>query len=171
MQGRAARLLPDHQQPLPGPERHDPLRLSVVHLRILGAGEALVPGTDIDARRQRLARVDDRDAVRIAPQPDAVLRRGRRRCVHRAADRGSELVGLVGLDDGLGAIRDGADRAEPIDMDRIMFPLERLNPKGRGPLTLALREAAGMLSGISPTARPASNFRKPRSNLSSPATS
>src|SRR5262245_22554510 len=33
-------------------------------------------------------------------------------------------------------------RAEPIDMDRIMLPLERLNPKGRGPLTLALREAA-----------------------------
>jgi Ca-activated chloride channel homolog len=36
-------------------------------------------------------------------------------------------------------------RAEPIDMDRIMFALERLNPKGRGPLTLALREAAKAL--------------------------
>jgi Ca-activated chloride channel family protein len=36
-------------------------------------------------------------------------------------------------------------RAEPIDMDRIMLPLERLNPKGRGPLTLALREAAKVL--------------------------
>jgi Ca-activated chloride channel homolog len=36
-------------------------------------------------------------------------------------------------------------RAEPIDMDRIMSPLERLNPKGRGPLTLALREAAKAL--------------------------
>ena len=28
-------------------------------------------------------------------------------------------------------------RAEPIDMERIMLPLERLNPRGRGPLTLA----------------------------------
>ncbi|HXE68030.1 MAG TPA: hypothetical protein VN523_01660, partial [Hyphomicrobiaceae bacterium] len=36
-------------------------------------------------------------------------------------------------------------RAEPIEMDRIMVPLERLNPKGRGPLTLALREAAKAL--------------------------
>jgi Ca-activated chloride channel homolog len=36
-------------------------------------------------------------------------------------------------------------RAEPMDMDRIMGPLERLNPKGRGPLTLALREAAKAL--------------------------
>jgi Ca-activated chloride channel family protein len=36
-------------------------------------------------------------------------------------------------------------RAEPIDMDRLMVPLERLNPKGRGPLTLALREAAKTL--------------------------
>ncbi len=36
-------------------------------------------------------------------------------------------------------------RPEPIDMDRIMLPLERLNPRGRGPLTLALREAAKAL--------------------------
>jgi len=36
-------------------------------------------------------------------------------------------------------------RAEPIDMDRLMVALERLNPKGRGPLTLALREAAKTL--------------------------
>src|SRR5262245_62124578 len=36
-------------------------------------------------------------------------------------------------------------RAEPMDMDRLMAPLERLNPKGRGPLTLALREAAKVL--------------------------
>src|SRR5262245_48153993 len=36
-------------------------------------------------------------------------------------------------------------RAEPMDMDRLMGPLERLNPKGRGPLTLALREAAKAL--------------------------
>src|SRR5262245_16147662 len=36
-------------------------------------------------------------------------------------------------------------RAEPMDMDRVMGPLERLNPKGRGPLTLALREAAKAL--------------------------
>lgn len=36
-------------------------------------------------------------------------------------------------------------RPDPIDMDRIMLPLERLNPRGRGPLTLALREAAKAL--------------------------
>ncbi len=33
-------------------------------------------------------------------------------------------------------------RAEPLDLERIMLPLDRLNPRGRGPLTLALREAA-----------------------------
>jgi Mg-chelatase subunit ChlD len=31
---------------------------------------------------------------------------------------------------------------EPLDVPRISEPLEKLNPKGRGPLTLALREAA-----------------------------
>jgi Ca-activated chloride channel family protein len=36
-------------------------------------------------------------------------------------------------------------RAETLDMERIMQPLERLNPRGRGPLTLALREAAKAL--------------------------
>jgi Ca-activated chloride channel family protein len=34
---------------------------------------------------------------------------------------------------------------EPVDMPRLMEPLERLNPRGRGPLTLALREAAKSL--------------------------
>jgi hypothetical protein len=32
-----------------------------------------------------------------------------------------------------------------MDMERMLGPLERLNPKGRGPLTLALREAAKAL--------------------------
>jgi Ca-activated chloride channel family protein len=34
---------------------------------------------------------------------------------------------------------------EPVDVPRIMEHLERLNPRGRGPLTLALREAAKSL--------------------------
>jgi Ca-activated chloride channel homolog len=34
---------------------------------------------------------------------------------------------------------------EPLDVQRILEPLERLNPRGRGPLTLALREAAKSL--------------------------
>jgi Ca-activated chloride channel family protein len=34
---------------------------------------------------------------------------------------------------------------EPLDAGRIMAPLERLNPRGRGPLTLALQEAAKAL--------------------------
>ena len=35
---------------------------------------------------------------------------------------------------------------EPLDAQRIVEPLERLNPRGRGPLTLALREAAKSLA-------------------------
>src|SRR6516225_10359197 len=38
---------------------------------------------------------------------------------------------------------------EPLDVQRILEPLERLNPKGRGPLTLALREAAKSLPAAS----------------------
>jgi Ca-activated chloride channel family protein len=34
---------------------------------------------------------------------------------------------------------------EPLDVARVLEPLERLNPRGRGPLTLALREAAKAL--------------------------
>jgi Ca-activated chloride channel family protein len=34
---------------------------------------------------------------------------------------------------------------EPVDAARLLEPLERLNPRGRGPLTLALREAAKAL--------------------------
>src|SRR5262245_47178566 len=33
-------------------------------------------------------------------------------------------------------------RAEPLELERISAPLDKLNPRGRGPLTLALREAA-----------------------------
>ncbi|MEZ5816942.1 MAG: VWA domain-containing protein [Hyphomicrobiaceae bacterium] len=33
----------------------------------------------------------------------------------------------------------------PLDIERVMSPLERLNPRGRGPLTKALREAIGLL--------------------------
>lgn len=35
---------------------------------------------------------------------------------------------------------------QPLDADRIMAPLEKLNPRGRGPLTLALQEAAKQLT-------------------------
>jgi Ca-activated chloride channel homolog len=35
---------------------------------------------------------------------------------------------------------------EPLDVERILTPLEKLNPRGRGPLTLALREAAKSLA-------------------------
>jgi len=34
---------------------------------------------------------------------------------------------------------------EPLDVQRIMEPLEKLNPRGRGPITLAVREAAKSL--------------------------
>ncbi|MDX2158469.1 MAG: VWA domain-containing protein [Hyphomicrobiaceae bacterium] len=33
----------------------------------------------------------------------------------------------------------------PVDVEAVMAPLEKLNPRGRGPLTRALREAAGSL--------------------------
>jgi Ca-activated chloride channel family protein len=36
-------------------------------------------------------------------------------------------------------------QAEPLDVQKVLEPLERLNPRGRGPLTLALREAAKAL--------------------------
>jgi Ca-activated chloride channel family protein len=36
--------------------------------------------------------------------------------------------------------------AEPLDADRIMASVEKLNPRGKGPLTLALREAAKSLA-------------------------
>jgi Ca-activated chloride channel homolog len=36
---------------------------------------------------------------------------------------------------------------QPLDVDRIAAPLEKLNPRGRGPLTLALQEAAKVLAG------------------------
>jgi Ca-activated chloride channel homolog len=36
---------------------------------------------------------------------------------------------------------------QPVDVDRIAAPLEKLNPRGRGPLTLALQEAAKVLAG------------------------
>src|SRR5262249_50249284 len=38
---------------------------------------------------------------------------------------------------------------EPLDVQRILEPLEKLNPRGRGPLTLALREAAKSVAGAS----------------------
>ncbi|MGD9802958.1 MAG: VWA domain-containing protein [Hyphomicrobiaceae bacterium] len=41
----------------------------------------------------------------------------------------------------------------PLDVERIMSPLERLNPKGRGPLTKALREAIPLLGAASAPAR------------------
>src|SRR5687767_9551807 len=34
---------------------------------------------------------------------------------------------------------------EPVDVARLLEPLEKLNPRGRGPLTLAIREAAKAL--------------------------
>ena len=34
---------------------------------------------------------------------------------------------------------------EPLDVGKVMAPLEQFNPRGRGPLTLALREAAKSL--------------------------
>jgi Ca-activated chloride channel homolog len=39
---------------------------------------------------------------------------------------------------------------EPVDVARLMEPLEKLNPRGRGPLTLALREAAKALPPAGP---------------------
>ena len=36
---------------------------------------------------------------------------------------------------------------EPVDVGRIVAPLEKLNPRGKGPLTLALQEAAKSLAG------------------------
>lgn len=42
---------------------------------------------------------------------------------------------------------------EPLDVERVLGPLERLNPRGRGPLTKALREAA---SKLGPQSAPAS---------------
>ena len=44
-------------------------------------------------------------------------------------------------------------KPEPHDVDAFLEPLERLNPKGRGPITKALREAAGVLG---PQSAPAS---------------
>lgn len=41
----------------------------------------------------------------------------------------------------------------PLDIERIMTPLDKLNPRGRGPLTKALREAAALLG---PQTAPAS---------------
>src|SRR5262249_48880049 len=35
---------------------------------------------------------------------------------------------------------------EPVDVAKIVDPLEKLNPRGRGPLTFALREAAKALT-------------------------
>jgi Ca-activated chloride channel family protein len=35
---------------------------------------------------------------------------------------------------------------EPLDVERIMTPLDKLNPRGKGPLTLALQEAAKSLT-------------------------
>lgn len=42
---------------------------------------------------------------------------------------------------------------EPLDVERLMAPLEKLNPRGRGPITKALREAAAILG---PQSAPAS---------------
>ncbi|MBS0241749.1 MAG: hypothetical protein JSS20_06190 [Proteobacteria bacterium] len=41
----------------------------------------------------------------------------------------------------------------PLDIERIMTPLEKLNPRGRGPLTKALREAAARLGGPGTSAK------------------
>jgi Ca-activated chloride channel family protein len=41
---------------------------------------------------------------------------------------------------------------EPLDVQRLMEPLEKLNPRGRGPITLAVREAAKSL-GAGPARR------------------
>lgn len=39
---------------------------------------------------------------------------------------------------------------EPLDIEKLMGPLEQLTPRGTGPLTLALREAARALTGDGP---------------------
>src|SRR5262245_25319886 len=74
-----------------------------------------------------------------------VAREGLRRALSKLAPQ--TRVGLTSFGHRRGDCGDVEvmRRAEPIDMDRLMFPLERLNPKGRGPLTLALREAAKAL--------------------------
>lgn len=41
----------------------------------------------------------------------------------------------------------------PLDVERVMTPLERLNPRGRGPLTKALGEATALLGSRSAQAR------------------
>ena len=74
-----------------------------------------------------------------------VARESMRRALTRIAPQ--TRVGLTSFGNRRGDCSDVevVRRAEPIDMERIMLPLERLNPRGRGPLTLALREAAKAL--------------------------
>jgi Ca-activated chloride channel homolog len=74
-----------------------------------------------------------------------VAREGLRRGLARIAPQ--TRVGLTSFGNRRGDCSDVevSRRAEPIDMERIMLPLDRLNPRGRGPLTLALREAAKAL--------------------------
>ena len=76
-----------------------------------------------------------------------VARESMRRALTRIAPQ--TRVGLTSFGNRRGDCSDVevVRRAEPIDMERIMLPLERLNPRGRGPLTLALREAAKALPG------------------------
>jgi Ca-activated chloride channel homolog len=74
-----------------------------------------------------------------------VARDGLRRALTRIAPQ--TRVGLASFGHRRGDCNDVEllRRPEAIDMDRILQPLERLNPRGRGPLTLALREAAKAL--------------------------
>ena len=74
-----------------------------------------------------------------------VAREGLRRALGKVAPQ--TRIGLISFGHRRGDCGDVEvmRRPEPMDLDRVMGPLERLNPKGRGPLTLALREAAKAL--------------------------
>ena len=74
-----------------------------------------------------------------------VAREGLRRALSKVAPQ--TRIGLTSFGHRRGDCGDVEvmRRAEPMDMERMLGPLDRLNPKGRGPLTLALREAAKAL--------------------------
>jgi len=124
--GLAAAVLALALSPLQGARAQQPADAA---LMIVFDGSGSMWGPIEGARQSKLmvAREGLRRALtKIAPQ----TRIGLTSFGHRRGDCGDVEV---------------MRRAEAVDMDRVMAPLERLNPKGRGPVTLALREAAKVL--------------------------
>jgi Ca-activated chloride channel family protein len=121
---------------------------TVAVLSLAGLAQAAEPPTTVvifDGSGSMWGKLDGERSSKLVMARDAV-----RKGLARTAP--GTLVGLMSFGHRRGGDCQDTEtliKPAPLDIERVMAPLETLNPRGRGPLTKALREAGALLGAKS----------------------